>query len=771
MAGCFRAQGAVALLALAGSLFAQPLTSERAAELDAQGRCDESERYYATALAGPSASQALLNNAGNHYLVCGQPEKSQALFEQLLRRNPTHVNANLQLARLAAERREGSKALEYLSHINEGGIDVLLLRAESLHWAGQRTAAAKILDGIDATAREDARVAFLAGLTCARMELYSRAETAFSAALARQPGDFEILFNLGRVAARAKHYDRAQRALESAAKIRPDDANVLVELGRLSAAREDYRRAVFYLAQARRKAPANPGIILVLARAAEDAGFYEDASAAYDEYVLRRPGDDAARRDRAKACGFTEARRESARKELNWYLDKHPDDPLGHYIYAQVFWQSEPQEALRHLTEAVRLNPDSASFRFSRGWMLQRLGQMAESLPDLEAAGRLAPENGRVPDLIGLARLSLDQPAEAERSFRQALARNPGDPETILHLGRALMALGREEEAQPHMDKYRAIRTQGLPGLRAQFGMIELATLSAPEQRRREIERFRAEAAAHPDRPSYQFRLASLLLADNRKQESLQEFGRLLELNADTPLLEEAGSVLMLTREYALARKFLERAVRERPSARLNLAVAILQTSGAEPALAFLDAISERERTGDDWLLTAGILETAGRRADAEKALSIALEMLPAAPAAVQRAAALLLRMDRKEDALKLLDRAIAANPRDTDMPLTRAVILGIAGQPAAAEAALKDIERRWPELDRAYLAHGLLLENTGRRADAKRMLKTAAALGSSDPAARCALARLEAAPQPAAECSCFAGLEQMIAPGCGKLN
>ena len=26
----------------------------------------------------------------------------------------------------------------------------------------------------------------------------------------------------------------------------------------------------------------------------------------------------------------TESRREEARKELAWYLGKHPDDPLGH---------------------------------------------------------------------------------------------------------------------------------------------------------------------------------------------------------------------------------------------------------------------------------------------------------------------------------------------------------------------------------------------------------------------------------------------------------
>ena len=198
--------------------------------------------------------------------------------------------------------------------------------------------------------------------------------------------------------------------------------------------------------------------------------------------------------------------------------------PARALIFAQVFWWPEPQESLAHLSEAVRLDPDSVSFRFSRAWMLQRLGQMAESLPDLEAANRLSPDNVRILDLMGLAHLALEQPAEAEKVLRQALAKAPDDPEVVLHLGRALMALGREEEAQSFMEKYRKIRPQGLPGLRKRFGMIELATLTAPEQRGREIERFRREAREHPDRPDYQLHLASLLLADGQKEEALREF-------------------------------------------------------------------------------------------------------------------------------------------------------------------------------------------------------------------------------------------------------
>ena len=752
-------------LALLPNLQGQSLRD--AARLDAEGKCEEAERFYQAALAKDSSSPALLNNAGNHYLICGQPAKAQAYFEKLLRINPLHRNANLQLARIAAEQKQGKKALDYLSQVKEADPPVLLLRAEALHWAGRKAESLAILDRAAKESSGNPRLLFLLGLSCARLALYDRAEAAFNDALTMAPGDFDILSNLGRAAARAQHYDRAQRALEAALKVRPEEVDLLLELGRVLAARQEYIRAFFLLVQARQKAPDRADILLMLAQVAQDAGFFEDSASAYDEYLRQRPDDDAARRDRALACGQAEQRREEARKELAWYLKKHPDDPLGHYVYARVFWSDQPEESLAHLTEAVRLAPDSATIRFSRAWMLQRLGQAADSLPDLQAANRLAPDNVRILDLMALAYLSLEQPTEAEKVLRQALVKAPEDPEAVMHYGRALMALGREEEAQSFMDKYQKIRPQALPGLRKYSGMIEMATLSASEQRKREIERFRRDAREHPDRTDYQMRLASLLLADGQHEEALREFRVLLGLNAGAKVWEEAGSFLLGAKDYELAREFLQRAAPERPSARLDLAVALFYTAGAEPALQYLETIPKEELTGDGLLLKANLLEAAGRESEVEATLGQGLRQLSVNPRMVQQAAVLLVRRNRKPDALELLEKAIRANPEDLNLPLTKAIVLGIMDQPSAAEKVLKEIESSWPEWDRAYLVHGLLLERTGRSREARQKLQTASALGSQDPSLSCALARLAKAPNPGSECTCLTGLLQLLVPGC----
>src|SRR4051794_25313280 len=96
----------------------QQLNLRDAARLDSEGRCSESEPYYRQALAADGASPALLNNAGNHYLICRRPADARVYFEKLLNINPAHANANLQLARLAVNDKQGAKALAYLAHVN-----------------------------------------------------------------------------------------------------------------------------------------------------------------------------------------------------------------------------------------------------------------------------------------------------------------------------------------------------------------------------------------------------------------------------------------------------------------------------------------------------------------------------------------------------------------------------------------------------------------------------------------------------------------------------
>jgi tetratricopeptide (TPR) repeat protein len=197
------------------------------------------------------------------------------------------------------------------------------------------------------------------------------------------------------------------------------------------------------------------------------------------------------------------------------------------------------------------------------------------------------------------------------------------------------------------------------------------------------------------------------------------------------------------------------------------LTAALFYLEGAESALQYLEKIPTAELNGDGLLLKANLLETIGRRAEAERTLDQGLLLAASRPRVVQQAVLMLLRLNREEDGLNLLERAIRVNPQDLDLPLAKAIVLGLLGRYSLSEKTLREIELRWPEWDRVYLAHGLLLERSGRPGEARQKLQTAVALGSQDPALRCALARLAGSRTPAPECTCLTGLEQMLVPGC----
>ncbi len=392
-----------------------------------------------------------MNNAGNHYLICGQLEQARVYFERLLRVQPGHANGNLQLARIAIAGGDFAKA--------EALLDKLA----------------------------DAR-----------------------------PDDFDVLLLLGRAAGRAGHPSKARVALEAALRLRPDDPAAMTEAGLASAALGDHPRAVFLLARARARNPKHAGITLALARAAEDAGFLGDAVAAYESYLALQPNDAGARRDQARARGLTAAGREQGARDLQAYVKQFPGDALGHFAIAQVVWREEPEAALRHLAEAVRLDPKLAAAHVAYGWMLHRNGRSEEALTPLRAALQLEPVNVRALDQLGVVLLALERPNEAEGPLRKAAAASPNDPDVLLHLGRVLMDQGREAEGQLYLDAYQKLRPSRQRDARREAGLIELATLDPAARRAREIERFTAMSQARPDDPLLRLHLARLLAADGQ---------------------------------------------------------------------------------------------------------------------------------------------------------------------------------------------------------------------------------------------------------------
>ena len=103
-----------------------------------------------------------------------------------------------------------------------------------------------------------------------------------------------------------------------------------------------------------------------------------------------------------------------------------------------------------------------------------------------------------------------------------------------------------------------------------------------------------------------------------------------------------------------------------------------------------------------------------------------------------EQAAELLVKHSRYRDAAQLLTRTAGTAPGNRELLLAAAIAVALDGRVPEAEQRLKRIEVRWPEWDRPYLAHALLLEQAKRHREGAQQLRTAAALGSGQAGENC---------------------------------
>jgi len=226
--------GKLLLLALAQ----QQLPDLReAARLDQAGRCAESEAIYQRALAQGAPGPALLNNTGNHYLVCGAPEKARAYFERLVKAVPAHGNGNLQLARMDMAAGAFARAEERLTKLagTGGDFDLLFLLGRVAARAGH---AAKAREALEAALRlkdGDTAVMREAGLANAAAGDYPRAVFLLARAQSAAPNDPGIALALARASEDAGYYGDSVIAYDRYLALAPEDAGARRDRARVKA--------------------------------------------------------------------------------------------------------------------------------------------------------------------------------------------------------------------------------------------------------------------------------------------------------------------------------------------------------------------------------------------------------------------------------------------------------------------------------------------------------------------------------------------------------
>jgi protein O-mannosyl-transferase len=193
-------------------------------------------------------------------------------------------------------------------------------------------------------------------------------------------------------------------------------------------------------------------------------------------------------------------------------IARDPSSWMAHNNLAVLKLSGSVDEAMDHLTEALKSNPDYPEAHNNMGLALQLVGRFEEAEAAHAAALRLQPTFAEAHNNLGTALQKMGRYQEACVAYREAIRLRPDNPPGYANLGNTLLEMGRFEKA---------------------------------------ISSYRDALRLDPALVNVHFNLATALERLGRREEALAEYGETLRIEAGSAdvhsrmgtILEQLGRV------------------------------------------------------------------------------------------------------------------------------------------------------------------------------------------------------------------------------------
>ncbi len=388
-------------------------------------------------------------------LAAKRPQEARRRFEELVAREPKNESALLALAEIQA--RTGAAPKEVGETLQRAiAADPQSLRA--------RVALVDLL-----VAQRDGKAALAAAQTAAGVA----------------PNDPRVLAALSRAQEAAGEYYQAVESLQRLAGLQPESAQPLQQLAALHLRQRQPERALEVLRRAQRIAPDNGQVRLAMSAALLVAGRPDDAlkearatqtafprlAAAHalesEVHASRRdwPRAERAVREairlepragvhaiRLHAVLIAAGKMADAGNHARRWLAEHPRDlPMRMHLADLALRAKDYRSAHALYLQAIEIAPDNPIALNNLAWVAGELGD-ARALEYAERALKLAPNSASILDTMGVL---LVKRAEAQRGLEyieRARGIEPARAEFQLSRARALIALGRKDDARRELE-------------------------------------------------------------------------------------------------------------------------------------------------------------------------------------------------------------------------------------------------------------------------------------------------------------------------------
>ncbi|MDE3137675.1 MAG: tetratricopeptide repeat protein [Acidobacteriota bacterium] len=402
-------------------------------------------------------------------------------------------------------------------------------------------------------------------------------------------------------------------------------------------------------------------------------------------------------------------------------LKEHPDDLATHRLLARIYVRSLGQ----------------------MGTGSDQDHTLSLAVEQYEAILKLDPGDREAG--LWLARLYRfqNQPEKAEKVLEQMLARDPSDEPALEQYTQLLLDQGHADEAVSRLSK---IAGQASSGRLYDLLGDAYARMNNPDKA---IASYRQAIALEPDVPSHWRRLARLLFDQDKYDEAAKAYQQLTSLDpADPDNFLRLAEIEYQQKKYDLAQESIKQAKQRAPD---NLEVVYNEALIAEAQGRFSDAIDVMSKAVSDLQKRStteatsprvyGILyEELGRLyrrqgnfADAEKTFK---DLMTLGPAEQRRGQLELIETYREnnqiDDAIATAQQGMNANPKDRQLKITYALLLGEKQQTNVAVSTLKSLLDK-TAADREIYLDIAQVEQRGRRfSQAEHAARTAESLATT---------------------------------------
>lgn len=567
-----------------------------------------------------------------------------------------------------------------------------------------------------------------AGLFGRLGDLYSRsgqwrlARVAYEQALAREADDLRYRQQLGVVCSRMGELEQAAAALETvldaqqkrSAAAAHELGHVYLQQGRFARALEAYRHAA-------QQQPGEPAYRRSVATALRRLGRLDEATAELHD-LIAGAGDDAATYAELGEVYAEAGRGIEAVESYARAVALRPDDPrlyarlgrmrrsIGDLLGARAALQravelhssdaavqdelgqvlaacGEMESALAAYRAAVSLDPQCAAYHRRLGALLRDCGDLDDAAAALRVALELRPESAETYGELAELLWRTGETEQALDAYRRAHALAPDSPDHARALGLAYSRLGRARDAERLLREALAL-APARADLHYDYGVAA----EALEQWDTALAAYEQAARLDPQRADYARAAGALLLrrGDPTRARSLLA-AALRRTRHDPETWFQVGMLHTAAGAWHLAVRSFRRAARSSGSARYESALgrAYLHLGMAnEACAAFERALLLQPDDTDTLDAYQSALETCGRLEAAYAIGRRVARLAPGNAAIQQRAGSLALRLGRVNEALELLDRAVALDSHLVAAHIDRSRTLLAAGRAEAALAA-----------------------------------------------------------------------------------